>query len=99
MEYNDEIKAFEMAKFQVRREITMLFKRFLETIEVIGDTHQEGIEKLKINLPIEYKKYVDLADYFTEARENAVRKMILDAGNDCIRNIENDLKQFKITFK
>jgi hypothetical protein len=97
--YESDNKAEEMFRFQVRRNIVSLFKRFLENVEALGDCHQESMDKLKELLPEEYKKYVNLAEYFTPAREEALRKQILDAGNDCIRNIEEELKQFKIKFR
>ena len=97
--FNDEEKALSMLLFSNRRNVVMLFKRFLETVEQIGDCHIDTINKLKQNLPSEYHRYVDLSEYLTPAREEAIRKLILDAGNECIRNTENDIKQFKVTFK
>ena len=88
--FNDEDKALEILRFQTRRNIVYLFKRFLETVESIGDCHEETMTKLKTHIPSEYHKYIDLAEYLTPQREEAIRKMILDAGNDCIRGIEED---------
>lgn len=100
MDKFDEIaRAQEMLRFQIRRNVVQLFKRFLETVESIGDCHEESLDKLRQNLPKEYQKYINLADYFTPIREEAIRKQILDAGNDCIRSLEEEIKQFEIKLK
>ena len=86
----------EFVSFQVRRNCTLLFKRFLEILERNKDEHDECLGKLYDMLPEDYKNYVDLADYFTESKFDSLRKEILAAGNDTIRNIDEILKEVDI---
>ena len=51
------------------------------------------------SLPDEHKGKVVLAEFMTKERCNRIRKDILDRGNDCIRNIQEQLSQVKITTK
>lgn len=97
--YESDDKAEEMLRFAINRITINLFKQFLEIVEDLGDCHQESMDKLRQHLPVEYSKYVDLAEYFTPERENMTRKRILDAGNNAKRNMEEELKQYNIKFK
>lgn len=89
----------EMLKFACKRNTTILFKHFLEMVERINGEHLETLAKLKHSLPPEYKTHVDLADYFTEPKLNALRKEILSKGNDAYRNIEEIINMLEIKHK
>lgn len=88
-----------MLRFQLRRQTTVLYKRFLEILEHLGNQHDEALAKLREHLPTEHVKAVDLADHFTPAQGDLLRKAVLDAGNDCLRGLESTLEDFDIDFK
>jgi len=89
----------DIVNFQIRRNITLLFKGHLELMEDIADEHDNAMRKLMEKLPQEYRDYVELADYLNEQKFEMLRRRILGKGNDCIRNIEEELKKFEITVK
>lgn len=89
----------EMIRYQVNRSVKTLFKRYLEIIERVADEHDICMQKLRECLPEQYKTFVDLADHFSEEKEELLRKEILGAGNDAIRAIENELKIYDINLK
>lgn len=89
----------EVLRFQLHRTITNLFKGYLIMLEDLGDSHDEAISKLKAALPEQYRGFVDLADYLTEERGTLLRKKVLDAGNDTLREIEKLLAQFNVEMK
>ena len=93
---NSQSREEAVLRFQVKRNCTLLFKRFLEILERIKDGHDENLDKLRANLPAQYKNYVDLSDDLTDAKMDKLRKEVLGAGNDCIRSIENELGNFDI---
>lgn len=84
----------EIFEFQLRRNVTNLFKSFLSIIEREKDNHDEAMEKLKETLPAQYKPYVDLADSFTEAKKDSLRREILTIGNDCARNLQEEFDKY-----
>ena len=86
----------DMISFQVHRNITNLYKKYFEISEDLLGEHKLFIGRLK-NLDDSSK--VDLLDYFTEEKYNNIRKKILDAGNDSIREIEKSLEFVNITIK
>lgn len=89
----------EVLKFQIKRNITFLFKAYLEMVEDLIVEHDAALNKLEQNLPPEYKKYVNLADHLTDEKCENLRKRIIDRGNDCRRNLEEVLKQFEIRMR
>jgi hypothetical protein len=89
----------EMLRFQINRNITLLFKAELEMLEDIADEHDSAMQKLLNKLPKEFHQYVELADYLNEQKFANLRKRILGRGNDCIRSLEEVLKDFDIKVK
>lgn len=89
----------ELLRFQLRRETTVLFKQQLEILEDLKEEHYNALQKLIDNLPEPYKKYVNLADYFTDEKFNTLRKRTLQRGNDTIRNMETIVNDFDIKLK
>lgn len=96
---NYSIDPEELLRFQIRRNVTTLFKGFLILLEDLGLEHDEALQMLYDKLPQEYKVYVELADYLTEEKGEHLRRKVLGAGNDCCRQIEDILKTFTITLK
>ena len=89
----------DIVSFQIRRNVTLLFKSQLELLEDIADEHDNAMRKLSEKLPKEYRDYLELADYLNEQKFEMLRKRILGKGNDCIRNIEEAMKDFEIKVK
>lgn len=85
--------------FKLKREITVLFKSQLETMEDLTVEHDNAMQKLEEALPSQYKNYVGLADHLTDPKCDQIRKRILDKGNAAYKNIEEILKDFEIDFK
>lgn len=80
----------EQAKdFRARRLVTSLFKGFLVLLEDLEEEHFRNFDKLKNALPKEYAPLLDQADYLDEQKMDYLRKKVLDAGNSCIRELEN----------
>lgn len=95
---NDQT-ASEMLRFQLRRLNTNQFKRFLEIIDRIKGEHDETLRKLRLSVPSQYHKDIDLANALTDNKKEMVRKEVLGVGNDTYRGIEAELEQFDIKFK
>lgn len=89
----------ELLRFQIRRNVTVLFKRFLEILEDLGVEHDAALTLLYDKLPADYKVYVELADYLTDEKADMLRRKVLGAGNDCVRQIEDILQSFSVTLK
>ncbi len=77
----------------------ILFKAFLVLIEDLHQDHMINFAKLRKALPEEYSSLIDQADYFDQHKMQYLRKKILDMGNESIREANNDLENFTISFK
>lgn len=75
----------DLLKAKTRLAITRVFKTYLDLLEQVADEHDEAMGKLIDALPPEHRASVYLADHFGEARFAAIRRKILEAGNDSIR--------------
>lgn len=89
----------EVLHFQIHRLVTNLFKSFLVVIEDIGEEHDDALAKMEEALPEAYKPYVRLADAFDEAKAKRLRSRILDAGNDCLRDIKAQIDNYDISLR
>lgn len=79
----------EIREFQIRRSVTSLYKTFLIILEDLREENLDHFDKLYKAFP-EKEDIIRQADYFTEERLSYLRKKVLDAGNDCIRNITGE---------
>lgn len=86
----------DVLRYQLHRVITNLFKGYLILLEDLGDSHDEALAKLKTALPEQYRPFVDLADDLTPERGALLRKKVLDAGNDVLRETDKLLSQFHV---
>lgn len=77
----------------------VLFKSFLILIEDLNKDHVINFSKLRKALPEEYSSLIEQADYFDQHKLQYLRKKILDMGNETIRDQENQLDNFTISFK
>jgi len=76
-----------------------MFKGFLNILEDLQREHQINFDKLYEALPEEDHNLIGMADYFDEERFAAYRKKVLDMGNETLREYQNELENFRITFK
>jgi len=74
------------------KEIVLLYKTFLETIEDLRQEHDSMLQKLKSSGD---PKVVEMTDYFTPEKYDRIRKRVLDQGNECSRRIVNFLDFFE----
>lgn len=81
------------------RSTKVLFKSFLVLMEDLHQDHLINFSKLRKALPEEYSRLIDQADYFDQHKMQYLRKKILDMGNESIRETNNDLENFTISFK
>ena len=82
METDPKLKEFLL--FQVHRNITSLYKRYLNLIEDIQEEHINMLNKLNKKIDQETLKNID---YFDDNKYNYLRKKILDLGNETSREI------------
>jgi hypothetical protein len=88
----------EVLRFQLERAVKNLFKGYLVLLEDLGDSHDAALAKLRAALPEQYRPFVDLADDLTPEHGVLLRKKVLDAGNDVLREISKLLEQFNVEF-
>lgn len=93
------IEADDVLRFQIKRILTNLFKKYLVILEDLGIEHDIAFQKFHDMLPEQYQPYVVMADYFGEEKEKVLRSKVLGAGNDALRELEDQLKNFDITIK
>ena len=76
---NDEDKALEsIVNFNIKRNVTSLFKDVLKIIEDLKSDNDESLFRLMESLPQEHKGKVVLAEFMTDSRCSRLRKDILD---------------------
>ena len=86
-------------KFTTHKQVTLLFKGFLTVLQQLSEEHNEALDKLYDKLPPEYRDYVDLADHFTHDKGLRIRKAVLDSGNDCWRQLWDEIDKYDVTFR
>jgi len=94
METDPKLKEFLL--FQVHRNITSLYKRYLNLIEDIQEEHINMLNKLNSKVDQETLKNVD---YFDDNKYNYLRKKILDLGNETSREIIKNFDLLNIEIK
>jgi hypothetical protein len=92
----DDEKLKEYIKFQYSRNIISLYKKYFEMIDDLKHDHENMVKKIADNSSGDFAKNID---YFNNDKYNYIRKKILDAGNDAIRNIDTSFKSINITLK
>ena len=83
-------------KAKVRLGVTRLFKNYLFEFESLVSAHDEAIAKLKSALPEQYRMHVELADYLSDTKIEIMRKKVLGAGNDLIRDVDDTVDALRI---
>ena len=92
-------KAKEFLKFQAEKDIKYLYKRFLELLGDLRNQHVMMLQKLDNELPSEYDALVRASNYLDDNEYAFFRKKILDAGNDTIRNLSEQIDKFEIALQ
>jgi hypothetical protein len=85
-----------LIKAKVRHSINRLLKNYLLLLEELADEHDEAMGKVVDSIPDQYKPLIIVADHFGESRFNAIRKRVLDSGNDSIRELEEAINNLRI---
>ena len=93
----------DIISFQTHRSIVNLYKKYFEITEDLLGEHKVFLSKIKargenseVNSIAPLLKELD---YFTEERYSQIRKKILDAGNDAVRELERTLDFVEIHLK
>lgn len=86
----------ELLKAKTQLAITRVMKNYLVLLEELTDEHDEAMGKLVDALPLEQKSKVILADHLTDVRFDSIRRRILGAGNDAIREIQEQVDNLRI---
>ena len=94
METDPKLKEFLL--FQIHRNITSLYKRYLNLIEDIQEEHINMLNKL--NNKIDQETWKNL-DYFDDNKYNYLRKKILDLGNETSREIIKNFDLLNVEIK
>ncbi len=92
----DDEKLKEYIKFQYNRNITSLYKKYFEMVADLKQEHEAMLKKVAEKSSEDFIKNID---YFNDDKYNYIRKKILDAGNDAIRNIDTSFKSINISLK
>jgi hypothetical protein len=85
-----------LIKAKSRQAINRLLRNYLDLLEDLADEHDEAMGRVVDSLPESYRPLIIVADHFGEARFNAIRKRVLDAGNDVAREIETSIDNLRI---
>jgi hypothetical protein len=92
-----ELNPNDLLRFQIRRNVTNLYKSFLILIEDLERDQELQFDKLRGSMP-EYKKLLDQAEFLDSGKSNYIRKKILDSGNGAIREIISELENYDVNF-
>ena len=76
------------------KEITSLYKTFLEILEDLQNDHKIMMEKVVLKTD---ESFASQINYFTPAKYEQVRKRILDNGNESSRRLLQFLDFFEFT--
>lgn len=85
----------DLLRFQIKRNVTNLYKNYLTMLEDLQDQHANNFTKLKRSLPAD-QKVIEQADYLDQKRMEYLRRKVLDMGNNCFREISTELEKFKV---
>ncbi len=80
-----------LLKAKARTTINRVMATYLSNLEEVADQHDESMGRLIDALPAAERAKVHLADHFGETRFEAIRKHVLKAGNDSLRELEDQI--------
>jgi hypothetical protein len=82
-------KLKEFILFQIHRNIVNLYKKQISLTEDLLQEHKMMLYKVKAQTSESFSKNID---YFTEDKDNYIRKKILDMGNEAIRDLDRSFE-------
>lgn len=85
-----------LLKAKIRTNITRVMATYLTLLEDVSEEHDESMGKLVDALAPDQKQFAILADHFGDARFEAIRRHVLKAGNDSIRELEGMIDALQI---
>ena len=91
--------AKDYLQLATEQKVRFLFKSFLTVIEDLKEEHNRNFGTLYDSLPENYRPQIVQANYLDNGAYSYMRKKVLDAGNDAIREIDNELKKYEVDFK
>lgn len=101
----------DILEFSATRKLVVQYKAFLNVLESLQEEYRANFQKLfdvyeqkerryqKINGDITLLDNLYQADWFTDARLQALRKNVLDLGNDLKRELETEFAAYNIEIK
>ena len=86
----------DIISFQTHRSIVNLYKKYFEITEDLLTEHKAFLSKIETRAKDSgidsLNPSLKELDYFTEEKYNQIRKKILDAGNDAVRELDKTLE-------
>ena len=94
---SNDLNPEDLLRFQMRRNITYLYKSFLVLVEDLEKDQAIQFKKLKDAMP-EHFAIIRQAEFLDAGKCNYIRKKILDAGNGAIRELSSELENYDVNF-
>ncbi len=85
-----------LLQYQLKKDVTQLYKSFLKELEDLRNQHFFMLEKLKRELPVDKHNILRSVNYFDDVEFNYRRKKILDAGNETLRALYDQMDKFEV---
>lgn len=85
----------DLLRFQIKRNVTNLYKNYLMLLEDLQEQHDAAFTKLKRSRPQDTDLIVQ-AEHLDTKRMEYLRKKVLDLGNNCYREISTELEKFNV---
>jgi len=86
----------ELLEFQIRRHSSRYSRNLLVLIEDLREEHSLSISRAKETIPLEYHGVLDQLNILSSGKVSHIRKKILDNGGDFVRDVEYELKNYKV---
>jgi len=88
--------AHDQLEFSLRRQFSLIAKRYLESLEDLQYKHDQAFDKLKAALPKEQRGLVELAYFMDDQDFKRIRKRILDASGEARQELLLLIDRFDI---
>ncbi len=92
----EKISFKELLEFQIRRHSSRYSKNLLILIEDLQKEHSLNIDRAKEIIPPEHRGVLDQLNILSDGKVSHIRKRILDNGGDFVRDMEFELKNYKV---